>query len=179
MMKAQCILASLVLAVSVSPLAGAERPPNVLIFLMDDMGYGDVNALNPDGAGFATPNLDALVAKGLTFTQAHSSASVCAPTRYALLTGNHVYRGRLPGGTWSHFQGSQILPGQQTIADQLRDAGYTTAFFGKGHLGSTFLRKDGTPAKDFGETDLSQRFQDGVPSGASARWEDPDHWLEF
>ena len=161
MMKAQCILASLVLAVSVSPLAGAERPPNVLIFLMDDMGYGDVNALNPDGAGFATPNLDALVAKGLTFTQAHSSASVCAPTRYALLTGNHVYRGRLPGGTWSHFQGSQILPGQQTIADQLRDAGYTTAFFGKGHLGSTFLRKDGTPAKDFGETDLSQRFQDG------------------
>ena len=160
-MKAHCLLASLILVVNALPLVGADRPPNVLIFLMDDMGYGDVRALNRDGAGFATPNLDALVAKGVTFTQAHSSASVCAPTRYALLTGNHVYRGRLPGGTWSHFAGSQILLGQQTIADRLRDAGYTTAFFGKGHLGSTFLRQDGTPAKDFGDADLSQRFQDG------------------
>ena len=160
-MRAHCLLASLILVASALPLLGADRPPNVLIFLMDDMGYGDVNALNPEGAGFATPNLDELVAKGVTFTQAHSSASVCAPTRYALLTGNHVYRGRLPGGTWSHFDGSQILPGQQTIADRLRDAGYATAFFGKGHLGSTFLRKDGKRATNFRDADLSQRFHDG------------------
>ncbi len=160
-MKAHSLLASLILVANSLPLGGAERQPNVLIFLMDDMGYGDVRSLNPDGAGFTTPNLDELVASGVTFSQAHSSASVCAPTRYALLTGNHVYRGRLPGGTWSHFAGSQILSGQQTIADRLRDAGYTTAFFGKGHLGSIFLRKDGTPAKDFGDADLSQPFQDG------------------
>ena len=57
---------------------------------------------------------------GVVFTNAHSSASVCAPTRYALLTGNHVYRGRNPGGTWDHFSGSQILPDQQTIADVLK-----------------------------------------------------------
>ena len=160
-MKAHSLLASLILVANSLPLGGAERQPNVLIFLMDDMGYGDVRSLNPDGAGFTTPNLDELVASGVTFSQAHSSASVCAPTRYALLTGNHVYRGRLPGGTWSHFAGSQILSGQQTIADRLRGAGYTTAFFGKGHLGSIFLRKDGTPAKDFGDADLSQPFQDG------------------
>ena len=71
-------------------LGQEPKSPNILIFMMDDMGYGDINALNPDGAGFATPNLDALVKQGVTFTHAHSSASVCAPTRYALLAGNHA-----------------------------------------------------------------------------------------
>ena len=137
------------------------KSPNVLIFLMDDMGYGDVHALNPNGAGFATPNLDALVSRGLTFTHAHSSASVCAPTRYALLTGNHVYRGRNPGGTWGHFSGSQILSGQQTLADMLRTAGYRTAFFGKGHLGAKFVQQDGSPAENFEQADLVQPFRDG------------------
>ena len=137
------------------------RSPNVLIFLMDDMGYGDVRTLNPDGAGFETPNLDALVNQGLTFTHAHSSASVCAPTRYALLTGNHVYRGRNPGGTWDHFSGSQILPGQQTIPDMLRTAGYHTAFFGKSHLGGKFVKQDGAVAENFEQADLAQPFQDG------------------
>ena len=54
---------------------------------MDDMGYGDIQALNPNGAGFETPHLEFLLEKGVVFTNAHSSASVCAPTRYALLTG--------------------------------------------------------------------------------------------
>lgn len=138
-----------------------SKSPNILIFLMDDMGYGDIKALNPEGAGFATPNLDAFVNQGVTFTHAHSSASVCAPTRYALLTGNHVYRGRDPAGTWPHFSGSQILTGQQTIGDMLRTAGYHTAFFGKGHLGSKFVQQDGSAAENFEQADLAQPFQDG------------------
>jgi len=128
---------------------------------MDDMGYGDVHALNPHGAGFETPHLDFLLQTGVVFTNAHSSASVCAPTRYALLTGNHVYRGRNPGGTWDHFSGSQIVLNQKTIADVLRSGGYSTAFFGKSHLGSTFLKSDGTVANGFQDADLSQRFRDG------------------
>ena len=128
---------------------------------MDDMGYGDIQALNPNGAGFETPHLEFLLEKGVVFTNAHSSASVCAPTRYALLTGNHVYRGRNPGGTWDHFSGSQIVSNQQTIADVLGRAGYSTAFFGKSHLGSTFLKRDGTIANSFDDADLSQRFRDG------------------
>ena len=117
--------------------------------------------LNPHGAGFETPHLDFLLQAGVVFTNAHSSASVCAPTRYALLTGNHVYRGRNPGGTWDHFSGSQIILNQKTIADVLRQAGYSTAFFGKSHLGSTFLKIDGTVANGFQDADLSQRFRDG------------------
>lgn len=142
-------------------LFASEIKPNILVFLMDDMGYGDVHALNPNGAGFETPHLEFLVETGVVFTNAHSSASVCAPTRYALLTGNHVYRGRNPGGTWGHFSGSQILPDQQTIADVLKGAGYSTAFFGKSHLGSMFLKSDGTIANSFQDADLSQRFRDG------------------
>lgn len=161
-MKYSLLIVWLLPLLNLMPLVAADQPrPNVLIFLMDDMGYGDISALNTKGSGFKTPNLDALVAKGVTFTHAHSSASVCAPTRYALLTGNHVYRGRLSGGTWSHFQGSQIKEGQQTVADALKTVGYATAFFGKGHLGSTFLRGDGTRATDFDDADLSRRFQDG------------------
>ena len=142
-------------------LCEAERQPNILIFLMDDMGYGDLRALNPDGAGFDTPHLDNLLELGVTFTNAHSSASVCAPTRYALLTGNHVYRGRNPGGTWEHFSGSQILHDQQTLADVLWHAGYKTAFFGKSHLGSKFLKPNGIQASGFDDADVSQRFYDG------------------
>lgn len=138
-----------------------EKQPNILVFLMDDMGYGDVHALNTHGAGFETPHIDFLLEEGVVFTNAHSSASVCAPTRYALLTGNHVYRGRKPGGTWDHFSGSQIVLNQKTIADVLRPAGYSTAFFGKSHLGSTFLKSDGTVANGFQDADLSQRFRDG------------------
>ena len=139
----------------------ATRSPNIIIFLMDDMGYGDVRVLNPKGSGFATPNLDALVQSGISFDNAHSSASVCAPTRYALLTGNHVYRGRNPGGTRGHFEGNQIVAGQRTIADTLRAVGYRTAFFGKSHLGSAFHKKGGSRAKNFAEADLSQPFKDG------------------
>ena len=151
-----------VAACSVTGSARAsEKQPNILVFLMDDMGYGDVHALNPNGAGFETPYLDLLLETGVVFTHAHSSASVCAPTRYAILTGNHVYRGRNPGGTWDHFSGSQIVSGQQTIADVLRRSGYSTAFFGKSHLGSTFLKHDGTVANSFDDADLSRRFRDG------------------
>lgn len=112
----------------------ATERPNVIIFMVDDVGLGDIKAFNPQG-GIPTPVLDGLAANGLSFVNAHSSASVCAPTRYALLTGNRVYRGRNAMGTWAPFSGSQILKGQMTIADMLREHGYATAFFGKLHLG--------------------------------------------
>lgn len=201
-----CVLSLLFCTAAFSVSASAcasERQPNILVFLMDDMGYGDVHSLNPKGAGFETPHLDFLLEKGVVFTNAHSSASVCAPTRYALLTGNHVYRGRNPGGTWDHFSGSQIILNQKTIADVLRQAGYSTAFFGKSHLGSTFLKFDGTVANGFQDADLSQRFRDGpidhgfeysltLPSGIQsepyaffkndrlARWENNEKsWQHF
>jgi len=112
----------------------AEERPNIIIFMVDDVGFGDIKEFNPQG-GIPTPVLDDLVTNGLSFVNAHSSASVCAPSRYALLTGNRVYRGRKPMGSWAPFDGSQILKGQMTIADMLRENDYATAFFGKLHLG--------------------------------------------
>jgi len=77
-------------------VAAAERPaaPNVIVILADDMGIGDVSALNPRSL-WKTPHLDRLAAEGMTFTDAHSSSGVCTPTRYTLLTGRYSWRGRL------------------------------------------------------------------------------------
>jgi arylsulfatase A-like enzyme len=135
--------------------------PNIIIFLMDDMGYGDVRILNPAGCGYVTPNIDRLARDGIYFSEAHSADALCATTRYSLLTGNHVFRGRRTEGTWNNLTKSQIMPGQKTLADILRAHGYATAFFGKSHLGGEFLRPDGTVAGNYDQADLSRRFLDG------------------
>ena len=127
-----CMLAgsSILAAPNESP-----REPNILIILADDMGYGDVNALNPDSK-IPTPNLDRLARGGLTFTDAHSSGSYCVPSRYGLLTGRYMWRTRLgSGGNLANFGGTLIEPGRKTIADVLRGAGYFTGLVGKWHQG--------------------------------------------
>lgn len=115
-------------------------PPNVLIFLMDDMGYGDCRVYNPEGLA-ELPHIEKLAASGMVFTDAHSPSAVCAPTRYSLLTGNYPWRGRNENGTWAFNHASQILPGQETLAHLLKRAGYRTAFFGKEHLGGQVYSK--------------------------------------
>lgn len=137
------------------------QKPNVLVFMMDDMGYGDIRVLNPEGSGFLTPNFDQLIQDGVYFTQAHSADALCAPSRYSILTGNQVFRGRKTEGTWDNLTKSQIMPNQKTLADVLRTAGYATAFFGKSHLGGEFLRSDGKAARNYGEANLTRKFLDG------------------
>ncbi|MGI9517774.1 MAG: sulfatase-like hydrolase/transferase [Pirellulaceae bacterium] len=145
--------------------------PNVIIFLMDDMGYGDLHALNPEGCGIPTPHLDQLVADGVVFRHAHSPAAMCSPSRYSLLTGNYCFRGRRTTGTWDVFEPGQILQGQRTIADMLRGHGYSTAFFGKYHLGGEFYRKEGSLADSFGEADLTLPFSNGpLDHGFDESW---------
>ncbi|HAL13762.1 MAG TPA: arylsulfatase, partial [Planctomycetaceae bacterium] len=75
----------------------AAEGPNVIFILADDMGYGDVGALNPESK-IKTPNLDALARGGMVFTDAHSSSSVCTPTRYGVLTGRYNWRTKLQNG---------------------------------------------------------------------------------
>ena len=69
----------------------AERPvtdrPNIIYILADDLGYGDVQALNPERGKIPTPHMDRLAEQGMTFTDAHTSSSVCTPTRYGIITG--------------------------------------------------------------------------------------------
>jgi len=108
----------------------ASRKPNVIIILTDDQGTLDVNCY---GSGdLHTPNLDALALRGVRFSQFYVGASVCSPSRAALLTGRCPQRAEVP----TNVGGENGLPPRQvTMAEMFRDAGYRTALFGKWHLG--------------------------------------------
>ncbi len=144
--------------------ADAAGLPNVVFILADDVGLGDVGPLKTPTSPIPTPNIDRLAAEGMTFSDAHTSASVCAPSRYSLMTGNYPYRGRDQWGVWKFQEESQILAGQRTVADVMRDAGYHTAFFGKWHLGGDFYQQGTNNIYRGGNialVDFSRRFGNG------------------
>ena len=135
---AHLIIASLI---SVAPLATAAETqsakPNVVYILCDDLGYGDVQCLNPQRGKIKTPNLDRLAAQGMTFTDAHSGSSVCTPTRYGLLTGRYAWRTRLQSGVLDGYVEPLIAADRLTVPALLKQHGYHTACIGKWHLGFT------------------------------------------
>ena len=111
--------------------SSAERPNIVLIFT-DDQGYGDIGCYGADG--FETPNLDRMAAHGRKFTDFYVAASVCSPSRAALLTGCYPPRaGALPV-LFPHSE-KGLNPDERTIAEVLKTRGYATACIGKWHLG--------------------------------------------
>jgi len=122
--------------------ARSAARPNVILFLTDDLGLGDVGAYRPD-APVATPNIDRLAREGLRFTAAYAPAAVCSPTRYAVLTGRYAWRTRLDSGVLTYFDAPLIEPRRPTVASMLRDQGYATAAIGKWHLGLDVRRDDG------------------------------------
>ena len=107
---------------------------NIIVFFVDDMGYGDVSCLNPDGK-IATPNFDRLAREGIVFTDAHSTSSVCSPSRYGLLTGRYNWRSSLQSGIVQPFGDPLIAQDRVTVASYLSAHGYHTACIGKWHLG--------------------------------------------
>ena len=129
--------------------------PNIVFVLADDLGYGDVHALNPQSQ-IPTPHLDRLAAEGACFTDAHTPSSVCTPTRYGLLTGRYCWRSRLKNGVLNGYGAPLIEEGRPTVANVLRESGYRTAIFGKWHLGLEWPRVDG-------EIDFEQSVG-GVPN---------------
>ena len=147
----------LALASSTSLHARASKP-NIVIILADDMGYGDVRALNPSSE-LPTPNLDRLAGQGMTFTDSHSPSAVCTPTRYGLLTGRYCWRTRLKTGVLGGYSPPLIARSRATIASMLGANGYHTGAVGKWHLGMNMplKKKDarrtawaGDPGIDFG-----------------------------
>lgn len=122
--------------------------PNIVIIMADDLGLGDVSAFHRQYSNkpviAETPTIDALAAQGMSFTDAHSPTALCAPTRYSVMSGNSTYRGYAPWGVWSTFDKTAITADDTTIGRVGQQAGYTTGFVGKWHMGGTFNRKDGT-----------------------------------
>ena len=88
--------------------------PNVVVVMADDIGLGDIGFYHRERTGrapvVATPNIDALIHAGIRFSDAHSPASLCAPTRFSMLTGNYSFRIARPFGVWSPAADSQIDP---------------------------------------------------------------------
>ena len=135
--------------------APSPQRPNIVYILCDDLGYGDVKCLNPEGK-IATPNMDRLAASGMTFTDAHSSSAVCTPTRYGILTGRYNWRSRLQSGVLGGLSPRLIEPGRMTVASLLQARGYHTAAIGKWHLGMDWVRK---PGKDVSELTIESPDQ--------------------
>lgn len=113
------------------------KKPNLIYILADDMGYGDISALNEECA-FQTPNFDAMAQNGVAFTDAHSTSAVCTPSRYGILTGRYNWRSRLKSSVLGGYSEPLIEEGRKTIADLLKENGYRTAAIGKWHLGMGF-----------------------------------------
>ncbi|SPE42509.1 Sulfatase [Candidatus Sulfopaludibacter sp. SbA3] len=110
-------------------LHAAPARPNVVLFLADDLGCHDLGAWG--ATDLKTPNLDALAAGGVRFTNWYAAAPVCAPSRASLLTGRYPIRAGVPDN------GPPLRASEQTIAQVLKPAGYATGLFGKWHLGDT------------------------------------------
>ncbi len=161
MKRSITLLLALLLTCLLALATHAADKPNIVIILADDMGYGDVKALNP-ASKIPTPHLDSLARDGMTFLDGHSPSGVCTPTRYGLLTGRYCWRTRLTRGVLGGYSPPLIDKDRSTIASMLKRNGYRTGAVGKWHLGMTLPTRQGKqndgkswqgdPGIDFGGT---------------------------
>ncbi|MEM7144269.1 MAG: sulfatase-like hydrolase/transferase [Verrucomicrobiota bacterium] len=162
------LLASVAIALLL-PSALAADQPNIVFIYADDLGYGDVACYNPDSK-IPTPHLDRMAAEGMRFTDAHSPSTVCTPSRYGVLTGRMPFRLDY-AGVFTGVQGPCLITADRlTLPEMLQEKGYTTALFGKWHVGMTFLDHNGKPVYEtsnkngvdlVNDADLTRPIADG------------------
>lgn len=118
--------------------------PNIVYVMADDLGIGDVACYGGDRCQTSTPAFDSLARDGMMFTDAHSVASVCVPSRIAIMTGRYAWRFAKPSrsGPWG-FLNPQLPAGAFTLGTMLKRAGYRTGYVGKWHLGTLMHTSDG------------------------------------
>ena len=112
-----------------SNITNNQTKPNIVIFYVDDLGWGDLSSYGATQVN--TPNVDALAAKGIRFTDAHSSSATCTPSRYSLLTGEHAFRKNVK--ILKGDAAMVISPEQKTLPKMLKNNGYKKAIVGKWH----------------------------------------------
>jgi arylsulfatase A len=131
-----------------------KQTPNIIFVLFDDLGYGQLKSYRA-ASEFKTPNLDRLAAEGMRFTDAHSAASVCTPTRYGILTGRYPSRiGQF--GVLTTYSPPIIPQSRLTVASLLKQHGYDTACIGKWHLGMEWGGQPGNESRIPVGTELKQ-----------------------
>ncbi len=154
--------------VSLSNIAVSKNKddsPNIVYILADDMGYGDIEALN-ENCKIPTPHLNNLAKTGMTFTDAHSGSAVCTPTRYGILTGRYNWRSRLKAGVLAGYSPALIEEKRMTVASFLKNQGYSTACVGKWHLGWNWATKGNYEYSDgWNETGEHVDYNEPVTNG--------------
>jgi len=158
-----CLLLALTVFCSCSQTAPENvNKPNIIVIYVDDLGYGDLSCYGAKAVH--TPHVDELANKGLLFTDAHSSASTCTPSRYSLLTGSYAFRNNaaiLPGDA-----PLIIDTGSVSMADMLKSAGYATAVIGKWHLGLGDGKPDWNAAIKPGPREIGFDYSFLIPATA-------------
>lgn len=137
-MKLSVLTAAAFALLTTCSFAAAERPPNIVLILADDLGYGDLGCYGQ--RLIKTPNIDRLAADGMRFTQFYAGSTVCAPSRCVLMTGLHSGHCLIRGNAKTNLRPSDV-----TVAEVLKAKGYTTGLFGKWGLGHE--HSDGVPTR--------------------------------
>ncbi|CAA6677729.1 MULTISPECIES: arylsulfatase [unclassified Lentimonas] len=153
-------LAAVAYATITVAVQAAERP-NVVFFYADDMGYGEIQRFHPEASKVPTPHLNQLCDEGMMFTDAHTSASVCTPSRYALLTGRYNWRSTHQSRVVGGGKPCLIAPDRMTLASLFKEQGYQTAMFGKWHLNFEYE----TPKDAKKKKSLKDKWNVGSPVG--------------
>jgi arylsulfatase A len=158
------VLITLLIFAFVTSFAEGKKhnQPNIIYILADDMGTGDVAAYNSN-CKFPTPNLDNMAINGLMFSDAHSSSSVCTPTRYGILTGRYCWRTAKKSGVLQGHSNHLIDLKRETVASYLKKKGYSTACIGKWHLGMDWTSIDGKAV--MGSTGKNVDFSKPIKNG--------------
>ncbi|MDC0176658.1 arylsulfatase [Polaribacter sp.] len=150
-----------------------ENKPNIVVIMADDIGLGDIGYYHRLRTGkeplAPTPNLDKIAKESMRFTDAHSPAPLCAPTRFSMITGNYSYRNQRSYGVWSPDADALIDSNNFTSVGRIaKKGGYTTAFFGKWGLGGSWVKKRGT------KTDYTQENAGALTYGFDYALELPE-----
>ena len=135
----------------------AQDKPNVIIIYADDLGYGDLTSYNSDSK-INTPHIDKLASEGMMFTDAHSSASFCTPSRYSLLTGKYSWRSENTAQLQGGYGAPIIGEDEMTLGRLFKQNGYATAAVGKWHVGMKWSLKD----HELGQEEENIDFDSGL-----------------
>ena len=156
------IITCLTMPAVIAPAIKADTDrPNIIYIMADDLGYGDAAPFGLERSKVPTPGMTQLAKEGMRFTDAHSIASVCVPSRLAIMTGRYPWRieGQSGSGPWG-FIAPRFTPGHHTLAHLLNDAGYQTGYIGKWHLGLKMVTTDGK-TQTIGNVDYAKPVKAG------------------